>query len=239
VTNIFLTLFFFQNRRSHAQPQEIFYELPSSLQTDISLHLTKDLLSQVSFFRGAPLACLSFIAKQLRPLAVPPGERIVTEGEVGETMYFLMRGLLEVTSGLRVVSLLEEGAVFGEMALLMPGQPRTATIRALVFSDVFELSNRDLDEVLKLWPALRDVLTATMQRRMEQMKEVTNRAMAAELDSGKSPKPTLISTQVQSEREAMRKDVAKRAWKKLASRTSSASDATAEAAARTEETEEL
>jgi CRP-like cAMP-binding protein len=144
-----------------------------------------------------------------------------------------------VTSGLRVVSLLEEGAVFGEMALLMPGQPRTATIRALVFSDVFELSNRDLDEVLKLWPALRDVLTATMQRRMEQMKEVTNRAMAAELDSGKSPKPTLISTQVQSEREAMRKDVAKRAWKKLASRTSSASDATAEAAARTEETEEL
>jgi CRP-like cAMP-binding protein len=207
------------------------------LQTDISLHLTKDLLSQVSFFRGAPLACLSFIAKQLRPLAVPPGERIVTEGEVGETMYFLMRGLLEVTSGLRVVSLLDEGAVFGEMALLMPGQPRTATIRALVFSDVFELSSRDLDEVLKLWPALRDVLTATMHRRIEQMKEVTNRAVAtAELDSGKSPKPSHAT----NEREAMRKDVAKRTWKKMVSRTSSASDAAATAAAaRVEETEEI
>ncbi len=209
------------------------------MQTDISLHLTKDLLSQVSFFRGAPLACLSFIAKQLRPLAVPPGERIVTEGEVGETMYFLMRGLLEVTSGLRVVSLLEEGAVFGEMALLMPGQPRTATIRALVFSDVFELSSRDLDEVLKLWPALRDVLTATMQRRMEQMKEMTGRA-AVDLDGGKSPKPPVLHVEQQEQRaqEAMRKDLAKKVWKKMLSRTSSGGGGDVSSRS-TEEDEEL
>ncbi len=49
----------------------------------VSLHLTKDLLSKVSFFKGAPVACLSFVAQQLRPIAIPPGERVVTEGEVG------------------------------------------------------------------------------------------------------------------------------------------------------------
>jgi len=82
------------HRRGHSDTHEIFFELPVSLQTDISLHLTKDLLSQVSFFKDAPLPCLSFIAKQLKPLSFPPGERIVTEGEVGQSMYFLMKGNL-------------------------------------------------------------------------------------------------------------------------------------------------
>lgn len=105
-------------------------------------------------------------------------------------MFFLMRGLLEVTSGLRIVSMLEEGAgerelkkknelvlifsckVFGEMALLIPGQPRTATIRALVFSDVFELMAEDLERVLLLWPVLREALTKTMQERLLASQEV-------------------------------------------------------------------
>ncbi len=117
------------------------------------------------------------MAKQLKPLAVPPGERIVTEGEVGESMFFLMRGLVEVTSGLRVVTLLAEGAVFGEMALLVPNQPRTATIRALVFSDVFELSQRDLEEVLKLWPDLRVMLTRTMEKRIAQTEKAIGRTI--------------------------------------------------------------
>ncbi len=97
-------------------------------------------------------------------------------------MFFLMRGLLEVTSGLRIVSLLEEGAVFGEMALLIPGQPRTATIRALVFSDVFELLAEDLERVLQLWPSLRDALTKTMQERLSSSQEVREKV---ELTVGK------------------------------------------------------
>ena len=111
------------------------------------------------------------MAKKLKPLSIPPGERIVTEGEVGQSMFFLMRGLVEVCSGLKVLALLNDGAVFGEMALLIVNQPRTATIRALVFSDVFELSQSDLEEALILWPNLRTQLTKTMQVRKGERKE--------------------------------------------------------------------
>ena len=58
------------------------------------------------------------------------------------------------------------------MALLIPGQPRTATIRALVFSDVFELMAEDLERVLLLWPVLREALTKTMQERLLASQEV-------------------------------------------------------------------
>ena len=111
------------------------------------------------------------MAKKLKPLSIPPGERIVTEGEVGQSMFFLMRGLVEVCSGLKVLALLNDGAVFGEMALLIVNQPRTATIRALVFSDVFELSQSDLEEALILWPNLRTQLTKTMQVRKGERRE--------------------------------------------------------------------
>jgi voltage-gated potassium channel len=170
------------NRRQVGDQGEIFFELPGSLQTDISLHLTKDLLSKVSFFKNAPVACLSYVAKQLKPLSFPPGERIVTEGEVGQSMFFLMRGLLEVCSGLKVLTLLHDGAVFGEMALLIQNQPRTATIRALAFSDVFELSRQNLEDVLVLWPELREALTQTMEERI-----ASSAAIREKLERGSTP----------------------------------------------------
>lgn len=167
---------YFEYLRAHSKTgitqQEIFAELPDSLKTDISLHLTKDLLAEVAFFKKAPLPCLSLIAKLLKPISVPPGERIITEGEVGQSMYFLMRGLLEVSVGLNVVSVLHDGAFFGEMALLIENQPRTATIRALVFSDVFELSRDDLEHVMDVWPSLRIELVRTMEERIASTKEV-------------------------------------------------------------------
>jgi len=77
-----------------------------------------------------------------------------------------------VCAGLKVVTVLHDGAVFGEMALLIDNQPRTATIRALVFSDVFELSKQDLEEVMVLWPTLRAQLEATMKERIDSSKEI-------------------------------------------------------------------
>lgn len=84
-------------------------ELPDSLQNDISLHLLADTLREVDVFHNAPKAVLSLVARKLIPKSFPPGERVVTEGDFGASMFFVLRGLLEVTIGSQVVSVLSEG----------------------------------------------------------------------------------------------------------------------------------
>jgi CRP-like cAMP-binding protein len=46
---------------------------------------------------------------------------------------------------MHVVGILSEGDVFGEMSLFL-AKPRTATVRAVTFCDVFELAREDLGE---------------------------------------------------------------------------------------------
>ena len=66
-------------------------------------------------------------------------------------MYFIKTGILQVVSpdGTKVFANLKAGAAFGEISILdIPGNKngnkRTANIRSLGFSDVFQLSKDDL-----------------------------------------------------------------------------------------------
>ena len=66
---------------------------------------------------------------------VPAGTSVVREGDPGDTMYVLSEGQVQVTtsdggSGAREVALLQPGAIFGEMALLL-NRRRSATVQAV------------------------------------------------------------------------------------------------------------
>lgn len=147
-------------------------ELPDSLQNDISLHLLADTLREVDVFRNAPKSVLSLVASKLVPKSFPPGERVVTEGDSGDSMFFVLHGLLEVMIGSRVVSVLSEGGrfgeerggslflivssytdVFGEISLFLK-LPRTATVRCIVSCDLFELKSEQLKSVLSKFPSI-------------------------------------------------------------------------------------
>lgn len=62
------------------------------------------------------------------------GEAIVRQGEIGDCMYVIQTGQAEVIQGKEGnevrLAVLEEGDVFGEMALF-ERMPRSATVRAL------------------------------------------------------------------------------------------------------------
>jgi hypothetical protein len=70
----------------------LFMEMPPSLQTDLSMFMLADLLSKVDFLKDAPRPMLALVSRLLRPLSFGPGERVVTEGEFGSSMFFLMKG---------------------------------------------------------------------------------------------------------------------------------------------------
>ncbi len=82
-----------------------------------------------------------------RLLSYEPGEAIVTEGDQGTWLYFLLKGQLLVLAGNdpQTVNYITPGEVFGDLAMLL-GQVRSATVRAdsncreiLVFATDFSI----------------------------------------------------------------------------------------------------
>jgi len=57
------------------------------------------------------------------------GETLFREGDVGDKMYVLLEGTMDVTIAGRVVETAESGALLGEIALI-ESSPRSATITA-------------------------------------------------------------------------------------------------------------
>jgi cyclic nucleotide gated channel alpha 3 len=80
-------------------------------------------------------------------------------------MYFIKKGKLQVVSpdGTKVFATLVAGAAFGEISILdIPGNKngnkRTANIRSLGFSDVYQLTKTDLWEALSEYPVAKKSL---------------------------------------------------------------------------------
>ena len=100
-----------------------------------------DLLGSTPLF--APLArpLLETLASRLVRVAVPAGETVVHEGDLGDRFYVIESGLLAATFEGRPLSTMGPGECFGEIALLRD-VPRTATVTAIEDS-VLQAVERD------------------------------------------------------------------------------------------------
>ncbi|MFM8985321.1 MAG: cyclic nucleotide-binding domain-containing protein, partial [Planctomycetia bacterium] len=102
--------------------------------------ITAALIEQVPFFKNASHEFLRDIIPRLDARQFARGETLVHEGDVGDEMYFLTKGQVEVLRGdpAQRLSILREGSFFGELAILEDA-PRAATIRALGDVEVYAL----------------------------------------------------------------------------------------------------
>ena len=103
--------------------------------------------AELALIDGVPmLAPLSLAAKEhlascLIPLSVSAGDTVVRQGDVGDRFYIVEDGELEVV-GERLHLAAHAGDHFGEIALLRD-VPRTATVRAVVDSELYALERGD------------------------------------------------------------------------------------------------
>jgi voltage-gated potassium channel len=126
--------------------------LPSALKAEVALYLKSEVLDKVELFQDADPEFLRDVALRLRPEVLVPGERVVEEGEEGDEMYFVVRGELEVVSRSgTILARLSGGDFFGEIALFTDA-PRTATVRALTYCDVYVLSRSAFRYLTRKYP---------------------------------------------------------------------------------------
>lgn len=118
---------------------------------------------------------LTEIAGHLQHRRFAQGERIVSEGEPGESLFVIAEGSVRVTmrspEGRELdLARLGAGEFFGEVAVLKRRR-RTATITAAEPCELLELSRDDLDKVVAVHPRVRTALEQFIHRRAERTVE--------------------------------------------------------------------
>jgi len=115
--------------------------------------ITAALVERVPFFRNASDEFLRDVIPRLDARQVAPGDVLVHEGDVGDEMYFLTKGQVEVLRGnpAERLAILREGGFFGELAILRDA-PRAATIRALTDVEVYALRRDGVLELARAHP---------------------------------------------------------------------------------------
>jgi tetratricopeptide (TPR) repeat protein len=105
---------------------------------------------------------------------MPAGKPIVREGEAGSSVYILTRGTVKVYATIqnkRVdLAVLQPSDFFGEIAFLT-GKPRTATVEAAEATDVLEVAEEDLRDMIQKWPRIKQVLQNYYEERVKSTME--------------------------------------------------------------------
>lgn len=156
------------NNRRGFDESAVLEELPSSLKLQVALHLNKDIIEKVPMFKGAPDDLIRQIVLNLKPVLYTPGDYIFRKGEMGDQMYFISRGKVEIVSedGSTVFATLSDGSFFGEIALLFSSE-RTASVRAADYCDLYTLDKFTFDNVLAKFPEIAQQVQAMAEERRQ------------------------------------------------------------------------
>lgn len=137
----------------------------------------EELLKKVPFFRRLPFEEFREVSKRLRLRTAPTGDRIITQGRPGSTLFLIARGVVRVTRKegkvVHDVATLMAGDFFGEMALLHGGS-RRATCRAVTPCAVYELRRDDVDAVVAVCPEMRQALEDADRVRREELRALSS-----------------------------------------------------------------
>jgi len=124
---------------------------------------TWDSVSKVPFFAALGPAAIADVTHMLRIMDLPPRTMIIRKGQVGDCMYFIAAGEVEVDLPGKKV-LLGEGAFFGEMALL-GNNLRSANITTTRVSRLLVLDLVDFHMLMARHPDLAATIDAEAKRR--------------------------------------------------------------------------
>ena len=137
---------------------------------------TWDLVSKVPFFQSLDPAAITEITHLLRLLEVPERTAIIRRGKIGDCMYFIAAGEVQVDVKPTPVRL-GSGAFFGELALL-GDSVRSANVTTTMPSTLLILDLADFRTFTANHPDLKRAIDAEAQRRMNENQQRRERHRA-------------------------------------------------------------
>ena len=157
--------YLWESRRGYDE-SAVLGDLPIALKTTVALQINREIIEKVPLFQTAGEDLIREIVLNLTPVVFTPGDTIVTAGEVGFQMYFISQGSVDVLSADKqtVYATLTAGQFFGEISLLL-SMPRTATIRAREYCDLYRLDKDNFDRVIQRYPDFAERINELAEKR--------------------------------------------------------------------------
>eukprot|EP01012_Entosiphon_sulcatum_P005336 TRINITY_DN1234_c0_g1_i1.p1 TRINITY_DN1234_c0_g1~~TRINITY_DN1234_c0_g1_i1.p1 ORF type:complete len:503 (-),score=163.30 TRINITY_DN1234_c0_g1_i1:295-1803(-) len=164
-------------------------DLPPYLKNKMSVILNSEIIKKVPLFQQCKddTEFINEIVKCFKPRVCLPNSFVVRKGEVGNEMFFISRGELNVVSDDdKVVFTLKDGGFFGEIALLYDTK-RTASIVARTYCDMFVLTKEDFKKVMKKFPAQSKGIKEIAKERFQSIVDAEKNKEKSEQQVKKEP----------------------------------------------------
>ena len=142
--------------------------LASGFAQEMSKHnfiINWNIVSRVPLFATLQAKQIAEIATLLQPRIAVPQEVITSKGEIGDAMYFINSGRVEVELEPNPVEL-KGGDFFGEISLIEHG-PRTATVIAKTSCQLLALTVGDFHDLMEQHPDILKDIKRTAKQRLE------------------------------------------------------------------------
>ncbi|CAL8102346.1 unnamed protein product [Calicophoron daubneyi] len=151
-----------------------------------SSNLIREAIQNNDFLRHLDSGQVEEIVCCMYRKPIAQGAYIIREGQLGDALYVVADGVLEVSKGSQLLGRMDLGRAFGELALLYNCN-RTASVRALTNASVWTLDRSVFQQImmssclhqheeyvkfLKSVPALRNLSTAKMHKLADVLESV-------------------------------------------------------------------
>jgi voltage-gated potassium channel len=147
---------------------ELMESLPYGLRNELQFEFKKSAIQDIPLFEFVDDHFVRDIAQYLSPMILTPGDYLFRAGDAANSMFFVQRGRLKVLSAdeSKQLTLLKKGDFMGEIALFKQ-TTRTATVKSVGYSDLYELQKKEFNKVLKKYPEIAEKLRIKSQSREE------------------------------------------------------------------------
>lgn len=130
----------------------------------------EELITKPPLFTDLSEDDINSLYKTMIQRKVTAGTPIIREGEYGDSIYIIKQGKVNVTTSFDnkeiQLAILVENDFFGEGSVLT-GKPRIATVTAKTDCEVFELKKDVLEELIKRYPKMWEILYGVFETRMQ------------------------------------------------------------------------
>ncbi len=125
-------------------------------------------IRRVSIFQELRDEFLVKLASVMDELSFPSSHTIFEQGEEGRSLYIVVSGRVRVHIGDQELVQLEQGSIFGEMALF-DAEPRSASVTTLEKCDCLTLNQLQLIDAIEETPEIAVNVTRALSRRIREL----------------------------------------------------------------------
>jgi len=147
-----------------------------SLYKHMITNLEKTLyLKDSSIFQGIPAKELIHIANNLKEVNLSSDKFLFKDGDIGDSMYFIIKGNIKILKGDLELVTLKKGDYFGEMALL-DGEARSADAVSVNDSILLKLDASDFDKIMYSNDKIVKGILSMLSQRLRKANNLLNKS---------------------------------------------------------------